>query len=168
MIEVEAVIKELPLKKLLGRQMEMSVKDNQTTLLWRSFMPRRNEIQSAVSKDLWAVQVYPTGYFEQFDPAAKFLKWAAVEVDRVDMIPEGMEMLEVPAGLYAVFLYKGHSANAEIFHYIYGEWLPASNYFLDDRPHFEILGEKFKKDDPTSEEEIWIPIREQQQVIVGP
>jgi AraC family transcriptional regulator len=29
---------------------------------------------------------------------------------------------------------------------------------LDDRPHFEVLGEKYKNNDPTSEKEIWIPI----------
>jgi AraC family transcriptional regulator len=37
--------------------------------------------------------------------------------------------------------------------------LPNSNYHLDDRPHFEILGEKYKNADPGSEEEIWIPIK---------
>jgi len=30
---------------------------------------------------------------------------------------------------------------------------------LDDRPHFEVLGDKYKNADPDSEEEIWIPIR---------
>jgi len=158
---MEADIRELPEKKLLGKPMEMSVVANQTTLLWRSFIPRLGEIQSVVSKDLWAVQEYPCNYFDAFDPSTKFMKWAAVEVGAVNTIPDGMKLLEVPAGLYAVFLYKGYSGNREIFHYIYGEWLPASGYFLDDRPHFEILGEKFKRDDPTSEEEIWIPIRMQ-------
>lgn len=38
-------------------------------------------------------------------------------------------------------------------------WLPASDYNLDNRPHFEVLGEKYKNNDPTSEEEIWIPIK---------
>ena len=32
-------------------------------------------------------------------------------------------------------------------------------YTLDDRPHFEILGEKYKNQDPDSEEELWIPIK---------
>jgi AraC family transcriptional regulator len=45
------------------------------------------------------------------------------------------------------------------FQYIFGTWLPNSEYVLDNRPHFEILGEKYKNDDPTSEEEIWIPIK---------
>jgi AraC family transcriptional regulator len=39
------------------------------------------------------------------------------------------------------------------------EWLPNSAYALDDRPHFEALGEQYKNNDPNSEEEIWIPIK---------
>ncbi|WP_371811654.1 GyrI-like domain-containing protein [Flavobacterium sp. M31R6] len=39
-------------------------------------------------------------------------------------------------------------------------WIPNSKYDLDHRPHFEILGAKYKKDDPNSEEEIWVPIKE--------
>lgn len=160
-MDLKVDIRELPAKKLLGIQMEMSVAANQTTLLWQRFMPRRGEIPSVVSKNLWALQVYPSHYFERFDPTTKFLKWAAVEIDDMNTIPKGMELLQVPSGLYAVFLYKGHSGNPDIFHYIYSEWLPVSGYLLDNRPHFELLGDKFKLNDPSSEEEIWIPIRKQ-------
>lgn len=46
-----------------------------------------------------------------------------------------------------------------VFRNIFGVWLPASGYTLDRRPHFEVLGEKYKNADPNSEEEIWIPIK---------
>ena len=46
-----------------------------------------------------------------------------------------------------------------IFQYIFGTWLPTSIYTIDNLPHFEILGKKYKNNDPTSEEEIWIPIK---------
>ncbi|MFT5513068.1 MAG: AraC family transcriptional regulator, partial [Bacteroidia bacterium] len=46
------------------------------------------------------------------------------------------------------------------FGYIFGEWIPNSIYDIDSRPHFEILGDKYKNDHPNSEEEIWIPIKE--------
>jgi AraC family transcriptional regulator len=43
--------------------------------------------------------------------------------------------------------------------------LPLSKeYELDDRPHFEILGDKYKNNDPNSEEEIWIPIKLKKQI----
>jgi AraC family transcriptional regulator len=59
-----------------------------------------------------------------------------------------------------VFNYKGRTGDSDVFTYIFGSWLPGSSYLLDDRPHFEILGEKYKNNDPDSEEEIWIPITE--------
>ncbi|EPE83362.1 GyrI-like small molecule binding domain protein [Leptospira noguchii str. 1993005606] len=43
-----------------------------------------------------------------------------------------------------------------IEYYIFQEWLPNSGYKL--KPHFELLGSKYKNNDPTSEEEVWIPI----------
>lgn len=71
-----------------------------------------------------------------------------------------MGIFIIPAGQYAVFHYKGsHNNGFDVFSYIFGEWLPASGYELDDRPHFELLGPKYKNGDPDSEEEIWIPIR---------
>jgi len=66
----------------------------------------------------------------------------------------------LPGGLYAVFDYKGSSNDPGIFQYIFGTWLPGSEYDIDDRPHFEVLGENYKTNDPNSEEEIWIPIRQ--------
>jgi AraC family transcriptional regulator len=41
--------------------------------------------------------------------------------------------------------------------------LPGSEYFLDNRPHFEVLGDKYKNNDPTSEEEIWKPKTDRQE-----
>ncbi|MBY0486603.1 MAG: effector binding domain-containing protein, partial [Flavobacteriaceae bacterium] len=89
-----------------------------------------------------------------------FVKWAAVVVTSFDFVPDAMETLEIEAGLYAVFNYRGDQSNAaSFFNTIYTEWLPNSEYQLDNRPQFEILGEKYKNNDPTSEEEIWIPIK---------
>jgi AraC family transcriptional regulator len=39
------------------------------------------------------------------------------------------------------------------------DWLPDSGFELDNRPHFAVMGEKYKRDDDASEEEIWIPVR---------
>ena len=48
---------------------------------------------------------------------------------------------------------------SKTFQYIFGTWMPDSGYKWDNRPQFEILGEKYKNNDPSSEEEIWIPIK---------
>jgi AraC family transcriptional regulator len=147
-------------KKLIGKRLNMSASTDKTPELWRSFMAKRKEIKQALGNDLFNVKIYEHNYFEQFDPNASFEKWAATEVADVENIPEGLETLTLPAGLYAVFHYQGSSTDHRIYQYIYGEWLPSSKeYELDDRPHFDLLGEKYRNNDPSSEEEIWIPIR---------
>jgi AraC family transcriptional regulator len=146
-------------RKLIGKRIKMSLADNKTAELWRSFMPRRKEIRNNLSNELISMQVLDQplelGNFNQV-----FEKWAAVEVSDFDSIPNGMETFVLAGGLYAIFQYKGSSTDNRIFQYIFGTWLPNSGYMLDDRPHYEILGEKYKNADPNSEEEICIPIKQ--------
>jgi AraC family transcriptional regulator len=148
-------------KKLVGKRLKMSLSDDKTVILWQSFMPQRKGILNTVSADLYAMQIYDTPqYFDRFDPTTLFEKWATVEVTDFDTVPEGMETVTLTSGLYAVFLHKGTVATAHLtFGYIFGTWLPNSIYALDDRPHFEILGDKYKNNDPNSEEEVWVPIK---------
>ncbi len=145
---------------LIGMRMEMSFADNQTGALWRQFMPRRDEIQNPAGTELYSAEVYPEGYFAAFNPQATFEKWAAVAVSQGQEPPTGMETLTVPGGLYAVFLHRGPaSAGPQTYQYIYGTWLPASDYTLDERPHLAVMGEKYKNEDPTSEEDLWTPVK---------
>ncbi len=146
-------------KILIGTSLRMSLTNNRTGELWRSFMPHRKEITGTLSADLYSLQSYPHTYWSDFRPDREFEKWALVEVSGFDVpVPEGLDTFILPAGAYAVFLYKGLSTDNRIFQYIFHEWLPASGYRLDDRPHFEVLGEKYSNHSPDSEEEIWIPI----------
>jgi AraC family transcriptional regulator len=152
-------------KKLVGRRLRMSLAGNQTPELWRQFMPRRNEIKNVAGPDLYSVEVYDPGYFNHFDPKNEFEKWAAVEVTHCDAIPDGWETITMPAGLYAVFLHKGTAQQAATtYQYIFSTWLPNAGYVLDDRPHFAVMGAKYKNDDPNSEETLWIPIRAQEKL----
>ncbi len=148
-----------PEKKLVGLRRKMSFSKNETFQLWNSFMPRRNEITNNLGSDLFSIQIYKDNYFKSFDPSIEFIKWAAKEVSDFDSIPTGMESLIIETGLYAVFVHRGPaSTGPKTFGYIFGTWFPASDYHPDNRPHFEILGEKYKHEDPESEEEIWVPI----------
>jgi AraC family transcriptional regulator len=148
-------------KLLVGKRMSMTLSENKTGELWRSFMPRRKEIPNTLSNELFSLQVYDQSMdFSKFDIDKPFEKWAAVEVTNLNSFPEDMEAFTLPGGLYAVFLYKGAaSAGPTMFRYIFETWLPDSGYLTDNRPHFEILGEKYKNEDPDSEEEIWIPVK---------
>ncbi len=147
-------------KKLIGKRLKMSYANNLTFQLWNSFMPLRKVIKNAVNSDLFSLQIYTPGFFKNFDLTNEFEKWALVEVTDFTDIPEGMETFTLIGGLYVVFDYKGGQKTAtETFQYIFTTWLPNSEYEMDDRPHFEILGEKYKRDSEDSEEEIWVPVK---------
>ncbi|MDQ8054217.1 MAG: GyrI-like domain-containing protein [Pedobacter sp.] len=148
-----------PAKTLVGLHLNMSIAHNKTFELWNSFMPRRAEINNIIGSEMYSMQVYKP-HHNMANLQATFEKWAAVEVGDTIKVPEGMEMITIPTGKYAVFLHKGPASEGyKTFQYIFGSWLPNSGYQLDDRPHFEILGEKYRNNDPNSEEEIFIPIR---------
>ena len=154
-------IKIIAAKKLIGQRIEMSFSEDRTFQLWHNFMPRRKEIRNNLTNDLFSLQVYPDYFdFKNFNPAIRFEKWAAVEVPDFKSIPGGMKSFILPGGLYAVFIHRGAATEGpKTFRHIFGTWLPGSDYLLEDRPHFEILDEKYKNNNPASEEEIWIPIK---------
>jgi AraC family transcriptional regulator len=156
---MEPRIEKLEEKRLIGNRLIMSLTDNKTGQLWSAFAPKIKHIKSRVGTDKISMQVYDPSYFVDFDPNKAFEKWATVEVADFYTIPEGMEPFTLTGGKYAVFAYKGASNDSRIFQYIFMTWLPNSAYQLDNRPHFEVLGEKYKNNDPASEEEIWIPIQ---------
>ena len=160
-IGMEPVLKTLSTRKLIGKRIRMTLAENKTSLLWKSFMPRRREIKNASSTDLFSIEVYDESLnFNDFNLQVEFEKWAAIEVSDFDDIPEGMESFTLNGGLYAVFSYRGAaSAYAKTFHYIFETWFPASAYEVDKRPHFEVMGAKYKGEDPESEEEVWIPVK---------
>jgi AraC family transcriptional regulator len=163
-------IESIPQKKLVGKHLSMTNVNNKVGELWKSFMPRRKEIKNVLSTDLFSVQVFPPDLdFKDLTPQTTFERWAALEVADFIEVPQGMETYILQGGLYVVFLYKGSSADFQKpFQFIFSSWLPNSKYELDKREHFELLGEKYKNNDPDSEEELWIPIKLKQNRCVSP
>jgi AraC family transcriptional regulator len=147
-------------KKLVGKKLIMSYANYKIGELWSSFMPGRKEITNTVNNDLLSMVIYKSNHFEEFRPTNEFERWATVEVADFVNVPDQMETYVLSSGLYAVFHFIGSSNSiASFYQNIFNVWLPSSEYVLDDRPHFEILGEKYKNNDPLSEEDIWIPIK---------
>jgi len=137
---------------------QMSMSQDSTAHLFGEFMPCREEIQYWANNNVYDLREYPLNYFKYLDPSRTFTKWAAMQVIEVKSIPEGMEVYQLQGGTYAVFLYKGPMGDPAIYEYIFEKWLPYSGYTLDQRPHFDILGPNSNPQDPSSEQEIWIPI----------
>lgn len=150
-------------KKLIGMQTETSLSKSKTVGLWVEFMPRRKEVKNRVGDNFFSIQVYPSNFkMADFTPETIFNTWAAVEVTDFENAPKGLECHELTGGLYAVFKHKGATSE---FHktasYIFNTWIPGSDYEVDNREHFEILGEKYLgPHHPDSEEDVWIPIVE--------
>jgi len=148
--------------KMLGMKIITTLAENKTRELWRNFKPGVKEIEQRTDKDFYSIQEYPKDIqMEKFTTHTQFTKWAAVQVLDFNDIPAGMVRLIIPSGLYAIFIHKGPVSDFyNTSHYIFGQWLPGSDYILDQRPHFEIMTEKYLgPDHPDSEEEVWIPIR---------
>jgi AraC family transcriptional regulator len=147
-------------KQLLGMHLTLSFTKFNVEELWKKFMPLKKTIGNIKGQELYSLEVYLPGFFISFNPNAFFEKWAAVEVTDYDQVPAPMEPFELTGGLYAVFMHKGPSSTASAtYNYIFREWLPASGYVPDDRPHFAVMKEHYRRDDPGSEEEVWIPVR---------
>lgn len=150
----------LPEKKLIGRSIQTSFAANRTTELWKSFMPIIKQLDLPVQPFLYSVEIYnDRSFFNNFDPSKTFEKWAAVEADVWSDPSDDLQTLILPTGLYAVFIHKGPASEGfNTYEFIFKNWLPQSGYILDNRPHFAWMGEKYKNNEPDSEEEIWIPV----------
>jgi len=156
----EPIIKDIPSFKLAGIHIPTSLAANQTYSLWSKFMPRVKEISERDGQELYSVEIYSDERFETFTADTPFDKWAAVKVNDEFNIPEDLKILHLEGGLYAVFTHRGHHSEFhKTFRYIFSEWLPNSKYEADSRPHVEVMGPLYKNNDPDSEEQIWIPIR---------
>ena len=54
---------ELKSRKVIGISQEMSLVDNQTFELWKSFRVRSSEIKNRISEDFISLQLFTNGYF---------------------------------------------------------------------------------------------------------
>ena len=154
-------IRQIEPRKLVGKREPMSLAEDKTFELFRSFGPRTKEIQDRVSPDTYCVRIFRGGIdMESFTPNTVFEKWAAVEVSSFENVPADLEPLTIPAGEYAVFVHKGPASTFfQTSEPLFRKWLEASGFEIDERPHFEILGVGYRPDSQNAEEEIWFPVR---------
>lgn len=156
---IDIQVKELSHKHIVGFSAEMCHKNQTTKALWQTFMPRRGEVSNRIGTEYYSIIKYPDP-MQIANIDAMYIKWAGVQVEHLDVVPEGMHSLTIPAGLYATFTHQGDMARfIANLQYFYSSWLLNSDYHVDDRPHFEILGDRYRRDDPNSEEEVYIPLK---------
>lgn len=148
-------IQKLKEKKLLGMNSTMHHGSYEIIVaLWRQFMPQYKGIKKIKNNEFIAVQEYID--FNDLD--AVFNIWACAEVIDFTEIPDKMTAFVIPEGDYAIFQHKGMDASAT-YQRIMTEWLPNSGYRVDERPHFQVMGDKYKQGSPDSEEHFYVPIK---------
>lgn len=146
---------------LVGIHCPMSFTEPKMRELWQEFRPRVENVKGRASDSFISMRIYNEPVGAVPTPGSWFEQWAAVEVDATAEVPDGMDFHRLAGGRYAVFTYRGRAdAFGGAARYIYGEWLPRSEYELADREFFEVLGPSYRPDDPEASETIWIPIQE--------
>jgi len=147
---------------IIGLKDQLSYTTNAqgTSNLARLFMPRVKEILNPVGKHKFSIQIYNKFNYNAITPNTLYEKWVGIEVYCFKGLPEGLQTLTIESGKYAIFNYKGKPEGfMKFWQNIHTNWLPNSEYELDDRPHFEKLPEDYHPTNPEVEEEIWVPIK---------
>ena len=154
-------ISELPQQRLIGVLLEMSFSKDRTQELWQTFMPKKRLIRHPINSDLVSLQIYPESFASVgFDPQVSFIKWAAVKVAEDVEVPDGMQELVIPKGIYAIFDHIGPASEfSKTIDLIFNQWLPESGFVLDSRPHYEVLPEGYNPMSAEAKEQVYIPIK---------
>ncbi|MBX9688182.1 MAG: AraC family transcriptional regulator [Candidatus Obscuribacterales bacterium] len=128
--------------------------------LWNRFLSRSGEIkQSKAGLALGICCNAHPDLKKENDECIIYVAALPVEhFDEIDL-PEGMLVCKLEAGRYAVFTHKGPLRNLpESINYIWGEFIPNSNFKFRDAPDFELYDERFDPDKLDGEIDIYVPI----------
>lgn len=160
-VKISPKIITFPSTTLLVKSMPMSFAEDKTQELWREFTPLMNSIRDRIDSDRYSVQVYPnTDFFNPFDINKMFIKYAGIKINPVEHLSDNTQQLIIPEGHYVSVNYIGRPRHADkVFQYIFYDWLPNSEYCLDNRPHIAIMEKTYKGDHDDSEEQFLIPIK---------
>jgi AraC family transcriptional regulator len=132
--------------------------DGKLAHLWQAFSTNIDRIPRRVSpQQTYGLWLYP----DEFKTSRDFDYLAALEVQSLSDIPEGMAGRRVAPKTYVLFEHHGPiQIIRQTYIYAYGDWLPSSGYQLDGQFDLEYYDERFiGPADPNSVLCILIPIR---------
>lgn len=151
----------MPDRLIVGKKITTSIAQYNLFDLWSKFMPKRKGILNTIAAELLSIQVFQEDTFAStsFNENTLFEMWAAVEISKIEQLPADMESSIIYGGKFVTITLKGEKPTlTDHYNYLINEWLPKEGYCIDNRAHFQVMGEKYKRNDPNSEEEAWIPI----------
>jgi len=144
--------------RVVGMQITTTVEENKIAELWNEFISRMPELDEVAVPDCSLGICCPVVGAEN----GEFEYMAARVVKDDSVVPEGMVFKILPERDVAVFTHEGTVENlSETYDYIYNEWLPAHDFEVDIAEEVEWYDSRYKYDDPHSEMDIHIPLRDQ-------
>jgi len=153
--------------KIVSRDKELAVgmgggfapkSTNEIGELWGQFVKRMSEIESA-KHDYSLGICCPAHPQIEMRNSDCFVYIAAVPVEAAGTVPQGMVQVEIPGGRYAVFTHKGPiSELAHTIDFIWGTWIPKSEYEKREGPDFELYDERFDPETLAGEIDIYVPV----------
>ena len=135
-ISMEPEIIQQPAMKIVGIANQYDDGDLSLPKLWSGFSPYRDKIPNRVGTDFFGIYEC----YEESEDSTQFVYICAAQVANFDEVPKGLITRELAAQTYARFTHIGPLANLEeTLRYIWGSWLPKSDYDYADKPDFELL-----------------------------
>ena len=154
-ISMEPEIVEQAAMKIVGIATQYDDGDLSLPKLWSAFRPYRDNIPNRVGSDFFGIYEC----YEEDDNNTRFVYICSAQVANFDEVPEGLITRELEAQTYARFTHTGPIARLEdTLRYIWGSWLPKSNYEYADKPDFELLPAGFNDQDPDNKIYLNIPV----------
>jgi AraC family transcriptional regulator len=141
--------------KVIGIARQYQEEDLDIETLWSAFRPNVSQIKNRVGSD--AFGIYEA--YNEIENSVGFSYICSVKVSDFDNVPEGMISRIIPEHLYAVFRHNGPmSSLPETLKYIWGSWLPKSNYEYVEKPDFELYAPGTQSEDPDKILFLHIPV----------
>jgi AraC family transcriptional regulator len=137
-----------PAFTVVGLRITAKPKSPEIPKLWDAFVSRMGELKNV--SEPYASYGVMAGAGDDLD------YMAGNPVSDIARLPAGMERWDIPETTYAVFETRLPKIE-ETFDYIFGTWLPASNYQHDAEPVLERYGETFRPDNPVVS--IYVPVK---------
>lgn len=125
--------------------------------LWESFNSRRWEIPYQLPQGSYGISFFGPHY----QPGSEIDYFTAVEVTKLETLPDGMVARQIPASTYAAVTYRGPlDGIGTIYSYFWKEWLPSSGYEPSGGHEFEYYDQRYiGNHHPDSIMQVYFPIR---------
>lgn len=150
--------------KVMGYEYYGSNQNDEIKILWNRFSKTLHSEPALNSNRVTDVETYlgVCEHVEAYDPEKSVFSYlVCLEINQIpNIVPEDMVIKEIPTQDYVVFTHIGSPNSLEAtYQYIYGTYFYKTDFELVDAPDFELYDHRFSPESPTSELDIYIPVR---------